>query len=496
MAVNYQRNSPLDAGRLKQTYLGGMWHAATGATDWPIINPATEETLGIARSAGIDQIAAAAKAAQAALPAWASTTAAERADLLRAIADRIDAAAELLAALVTSEVGTPVAVCAAQQVRTAARIFQRTADIACEIAFTAPLGHSEIRRVPVGVVACITPWNYPLYLAACKLAPALAAGCTVILKPSEQAPLAVHALAQTIDAVGLPRGVFNLVGGPGVQVGAQLVEAAGVDFVSFTGSAASGASIAAQAGRMIRRVSLELGGKSAVVVLEDGDLHAAVGAGAAKCFQNAGQTCAAFSRLIVPASRLKEAEAMAESLVAEYRLGDPTDVRTTMGPLVSGAQRTRVREIIDAATRQGARLVCGGSEPPPQLPRGFYVRPTLLSGVEPSMRVAKDEVFGPVLCILSYRNEHEAYAISEATDFGLSGAVWAADAGRATEFARRLRVGSISINGAAVNPDAPFGGFHRSGFGRERGRAGIEEFLTTQALHLPEATRPPGPWKP
>jgi acyl-CoA reductase-like NAD-dependent aldehyde dehydrogenase len=337
-------------------------------------------------------------------------------------------------------------------------------------------------REPIGVVGCITPWNYPLNQIIAKVAPALAAGCTVVLKPSEVAPLNAFLLTEAIDEAGLPAGVFNLVSGVGPVVGEAIAAHPDVDMVSFTGSTRAGKRVAELAAATVKRVALELGGKSANVVLPDADLEKAVSAGVTNCYLNSGQTCTAWTRMLVPRDRLAEAEQVAAARAERYRVGDPLADGTNLGPLVSEIQRDRVRGYIEKGIAEGAKLVTGGAEPPDGLEKGYFVRPTVFSEVTPDMTVAQEEIFGPVLSIIPYDTEDEAVEIANGTIYGLAGGVWSGDPAHAEQVARRLRTGQVDINGAMYNPLAPFGGYKQSGVGRENGRIGFEEFLETKSL--------------
>jgi acyl-CoA reductase-like NAD-dependent aldehyde dehydrogenase len=336
----------------------------------------------------------------------------------------------------------------------------------------------------VGVVGAITPWNYPLHQIAAKVAPALAAGCTVVLKPSEVAPLNAFVLADIFDSVGLPPGVFNLVTGFGPVVGEALAAHRDVDMISFTGSTRAGRRVSEVASATVKRVALELGGKSANVILDDADLSTAVPDGVAKCFLNSGQTCSALTRMLVPRDRLAEVEELATAAAESFTPGDPFADSTRLGPLVSAAQRDRVRTYIDKGIGEGATLLTGGAEAPDGLDHGFFIRPTVFSSVSPDMTIARDEIFGPVLVIIPYDSEDEAVAIANDTEYGLAGGVWAGSAERATAVARRLRTGQVEVNGGRFNPLAPFGGYKQSGNGREYGSFGLEEFLEVKALQL------------
>jgi len=364
------------------------------------------------------------------------------------------------------------------------RILASYAELLPAYAFEETIGNSVVVREPVGVVAAITPWNYPLHQVVAKLAPALAAGCTLVLKPSEIAPLSAFALAEVVHASGLPKGVFNLVCGTGPVVGEALAGHPDVDMVSFTGSTRAGRRVSELASRSVKRVALELGGKSAAVVLEDADLKRAVRQTLNSCFLNSGQTCSALTRLLVPRSKSDEAAALAAELAGTFTVGDPFGGEAKLGPLISATQRERVRGYIKIGIEEGARLLAGGLEAPDGLPKGYYVRPTVFGGVQPRMTIANEEIFGPVLSVMSYADEEDAIAIANGTPYGLAAAVFGADEARARRVAGRLRAGQVDINGGRFNALAPFGGFKQSGHGRELGRYGLEEFLAPKSLQL------------
>lgn len=467
-------------------YIGGQWVAPDGNAFIDVENPATETVIARVPEGTATDADRAARAAAAAFPAWAALSGAQRGAFLQKIADGLKARQDELGRLIASEVGMPVKLATRVQAGNPIFTFAACARIAAEGFAEERIGHSLVLKVPTGPVACITPWNFPLHQIAAKVGAALAAGCTVVLKPSEVAPLNAFLLAEVIEAAGLPAGVFNLVTGYGPVVGEALAAHPALAAVSFTGSTAAGKRVAAVAAATVKRVSLELGGKSASVVLPDADLAAAVKGTVAGCFLNSGQACSALTRLLVPQERYAEAAALAVQAAAAYTLGDPLAEGSRLGPLVSGQQRQRVRAMIDQAVADGAELLCGGSAAPEGLSTGYYVRPTVFGRVRPDAALAREEVFGPVLAILTYRDEAEAEAIANGTDYGLAAAVWSADEARALAFARGLRAGQVDINGAFFNLLAPFGGFKQSGYGRELGRHGVEDFLETQSIQLPQ----------
>jgi acyl-CoA reductase-like NAD-dependent aldehyde dehydrogenase len=401
---------------------------------------------------------------------------------VRRIAAALRERSDAIAHGITREVGMPARLSARIQAGAPIAAWDHYAELALEVEWEQRIGHSLVQQLPVGVVACITPWNYPLHQVTNKVAPALLAGCTVLLKPSELAPSSAFLLAEAVAQAGLPLGVFNLVHGNGPDVGEALVKHPEVDMVSFTGSTRAGQRIAAVAGQDIKRLALELGGKSPAVVLPGADLATAVKATLGGCFLNSGQTCSATTRLLVPRDQAPQAAHLAAELAQSWRMGDPADPATRLGPLVSQAQREKVRGMVHAAIVEGAQLVTRDSALPSH---GFFFPPTVLDQVTPQMAIAREEVFGPVLALIAYDSVDEAVAIANGTDYGLAATVWAATPAAALPVAKRLRAGQVDINGAPFNPQAPFGGFKRSGVGRENGRFGIEEFLEPRSLQLP-----------
>ena len=464
-------------------FIDGAWVSSLDAQVVDVVDAATEDVLETVALGGPADIDRAVLAAGRAFPAWAATPRADRVQLVQRALNLLEQMEDEIARTVAREVGTPLASSLAIQARLALSDVRNSLAAVRALQWEHRIGNSLVVREPAGVVAAITPWNYPLHQVCAKVAPALLAGCTVVLKPSELAPLTAYMLAEVLQAVGLPRGVFNLVPG-GRQAGEALAAHPGVDLVSLTGSVGAGRSVMEAAAKGIRRVSLELGGKSSLVVLEDAPLADAVGRAVSSCFLNNGQTCSALTRLLVHEDQLGEAEALAAAAADKYVVGDPMDPATTLGPLVSKEQQARVQRYVQIGVEEGARLVAGGSDTPAGKSRGFYVAPTVLSGVTNDMRVAQEEIFGPVLTILAYRDETDAVNQANGTPFGLSGGVWSGDPARAEAVARRLRTGQVSVNGGAFNPAAPFGGYKQSGIGRELGVYGLEEFLETKALHL------------
>jgi len=465
-------------------YVGGEWVDPSGPETIDVINSATEEVMGRIPQGSAEDIEAAVSAARAAFDAWSRTSPAERADLLGRIADGLAERQDEIAATIAQELGMPLPLSTAIQAGLPIMSFRSMSELLADFAFEEQVGSSLVVREPVGVVGAITPWNYPLHQIAAKVAAALAAGCTVVLKPSEVVALNAFILAEVIDAVGLPAGVFNLVSGSGPVVGEALAAHPEVDMVSFTGSTRAGKRVGELAAQTVKRLALELGGKSPNLILDDADLPAAVGDGVAKCFLNSGQTCSALTRMLVPRERLAEAEQIAAAAADASTPGDPFAQDTRLGPLVSDTQRERVRGYIAKGEQEGARLVAGGAETPEGLERGYYVRPTVFSDVTTDMTIAQEEIFGPVLAIMPYDDEEEAISIANDTVYGLAAGVWSGDPERAQRVARRIRTGQVEINGGAFNPMAPFGGYKQSGHGRELGRFGFEEYLETKSLQL------------
>src|SRR5215210_3809233 len=449
-------------------YIGGEWVEPAGSDTIEVLNPTTEQPIGR-------------------IPAGSAEDAdrAVRAALCEAIGAELAARGDELAALITSEMGMPIGLSRMIQAGLPSLTFSSMPELVGEVEWEEEVGNSLIVKEPAGVVAAITPWNYPLHQIANKVAPALAAGCTVVLKPSEVVPLNAFVLAEVAKEVGLPPGVFNLVTGTGPVVGEAIVAHPETDMVSFTGSTRAGRRVSELAAQAPKPVSLELGGKSPNVILDDADLEQAVTDGVAKCFLNSGQTCSALTRMLVPRDKLEQAERIA-AVVADdaFTPGDPFADGNALGPLVSEAQRERVRGYIEKGREEGARLVAGGSEPPEGLDTGYFVRPTVFSDVRSDMTIAQEEIFGPVLSIIPYDDEEDAVRIANDSVYGLAGGVWSADPERAKQVARRIRTGQVEVNGGSFNPMAPFGGYKQSGHGRELGKFGIEEYLETKSLQL------------
>jgi aldehyde dehydrogenase (NAD+) len=466
-------------------FIGGEWVEPAGRGSIDVINPTTEEVVGRVPEGTPEDADRAVRAARAAFDSWASVSPYERAQLCAAIGAQLGERGDEIGALITSEMGMPVGLSRMIQAGLPSMAFASMPQLAEEVAWEEEVGNSLIVREPAGVVAAITPWNYPLHQIANKVAPAITAGCTVVLKPSEVVPLNAFVLAEICEAVGLPGGVFNLVSGTGPVVGEAIVSHPDTDMVSFTGSTRAGRRVSQLAAESVKPVSLELGGKSPNVILDDADLQQAVTDGVAKCFLNSGQTCSALTRMLVPRDKLEQAERIAAVVADEaFTPGDPFADGSALGPLVSAAQRERVRGYIEKGRAEGAKLVTGGAEPPEGLETGYFVRPTVFSNVTPEMTIAQEEIFGPVLAIMPYDDEEDAIRIANDTIYGLAGGVWSGDEERAKRVAARIRTGQVEINGGGYNPLAPFGGYKQSGHGREMGRYGLEEFLVAKSLQL------------
>ncbi|PZR81343.1 MAG: aldehyde dehydrogenase family protein, partial [Candidatus Aeolococcus gillhamiae] len=429
-------------------YVGGEWIASTGNRSIAVVNPATEEEVAAVPDGTTEDVDAAVRAARLAFPAWSALPVAERTRFLAALRDGMAARQAELAETITAEMGAPLKVATNVQTGLPLQVLASYLDLAGTMGATETVGNSMVMHEPVGVVAAITPWNYPLHQTIAKLAPALLAGCTVVHKPSEVAPLSTHILAEIAESIGLPAGVYNLVSGTGAVVGEALASHPDVDMVSFTGSTRAGRRVSELASATVKRVALELGGKSANVILDDADITVAVKVGVANCFLNSGQTCTAWTRMLAPASRYDEVVSLAAETAAAYTVGDPTDPATRLGPLATAGQRERVLSYVDRGAAEGARLVCGGREGTGLPERGYYVAPTVFADVAADATIAQEEIFGPVLSIIRCADEEDAVRIANSTQYGLAGAVWSADVDHAVAVARRLRTGQVDINGA------------------------------------------------
>ena len=466
-------------------FIGGRWVAPSGREMIDVHNAGTGEVMGRVPAGNAKDVDAAVAAAREALDKWSSTSPSVRSELLEKISAGLKARADELAKTIAQEVGMPLKLAGRIQAGLPIANFANFAKLLKEFVFEERVGNSLVTREPVGVVAAITPWNYPLHQIALKVAPALAAGCTVVLKPSEVAPFNAFILAEAIEAAGLPQGVFNLVTGYGADAGEALVKHREIDMISFTGSTRAGKRISELAAQSVKRVALELGGKSASVILDDADLASAVKGTVNGCYLNSGQTCTALTRMLVPDSLYQEAARIAAEVANGFTVGDPLAETTRLGPLSSQAQLERVRGFIRKGLQEGAELLAGGADAPEGVPPGgYYVKPTVFGKVRNDMTIAREEIFGPVLSIIAYRDEEDAVRIANDTVYGLAGAVWSRDDARAQRVARRIRAGQVDVNGGAFNMNAPFGGFKQSGHGREAGVYGLEEFLEYKSLQL------------
>jgi acyl-CoA reductase-like NAD-dependent aldehyde dehydrogenase len=462
-------------------YYGGAWQAPAATESIDVVSSASEERIARVPRGTAEDVDRAVKAARAAFPGWSATAVEERAQWLEKLQAAMKARVPQIAEAISHEVGTALGYSTKVQVEFPVMMIGLNAKFIREARLEEELGNSLVVKEPVGVVGCVTPWNYPLHQVICKIAPALAAGCTVVLKPAELAPLSAFMLAEAAHEIGLPAGVLNIVSGPGRVVGEAIVSHPDVDMVSFTGSLAAGRRIASVAGDGIKKVCLELGGKSAFVVLDDAPFEKAIPAGVNNCMQNSGQTCSAWTRMLVPRARQAEVLDLARAQLSKLTLGDPFDAKTRLGPLASASQRETVLGYIEQGKKDGATLIAGGGRPA-GLDKGYFVEPTIFADVTPAMTIAREEIFGPVLAIMPYDSEEEAVRMANDSIYGLSGGVWAGTKERAMVVARQLRTGQVDINGGRFNPLAPFGGYKKSGVGREIGPLALEEFFQLKAI--------------
>jgi aldehyde dehydrogenase (NAD+) len=466
----------------RQLYIDGQWVAPSSDATVPVINPATEAVIGSIALGTAGDVDRAVAAARKAFATFSITPVEERRALLQRIVDLMESRFDDLAHAMTSEMGSATSSCRASQVPAGIAHVRAAIEVLADYQFIVRNGTTAIVREPIGVCGLITPWNWPLYQITAKVAPAIAAGCTVVLKPSELSPLSALLFAQIMHDAGTPPGVFNLVNGSGEEVGAAISSHPDIDMVSITGSVRAGVLVAQAAAPTVKRVVQELGGKSPNILLEDADFEKVVPLGVATGFRNVGQSCSAPTRMIVPAARLGEVEELARRYVETLVVGDPQNPDTTLGPIANKAQFDRVQQMIAVGINEGARLLCGGPGRPEGLDKGYFARPTIFSGVTTGMRIAQEEIFGPVLCILPYATEEEAVAIANDTVYGLGGHVQSADLDHARRVALRIRSGQVHINHPAWDSHAPFGGYKQSGNGREYGVFGLEEYLETKAI--------------
>ena len=467
-----------------QLYINGKWVQPMGTGSIDVINPATEEIIGKIPVGSADDVDKAASAARIAFDSWAKSSIEERINILNALSNALKEKGESIAQTITAEVGTPIGYSRVAMVGTPRVVSRSYAKILENFDWEEKVRNSIICKEPIGVCAFITPWNFPLHQIIGKVAPAIAAGCTMILKPSKEAPLSAFILADILHEIGLPPGVFNLVSGHGSEIGNYMSSHPEVDMVSFTGSTGAGVAVSEAAATTVKRVTLELGGKSANVALDDADPILVAKKAIGACHQNSGQTCSALTRLIIPESMSDEVYEIIAKKNNSYTVGDPLEENTRCGPMVSLRQQKSVSTYIQSGISEGATLVSGGLGMPEGISKGYYVKPTIFANVSPDMKIWKEEIFGPVLVITTYKSEEEALILANDSIYGLSGGVWSKDEERAIKFAKEMRTGQVSVNGGTFNVSAPFGGYKLSGNGRELGTHGLNEFLEIKSIQL------------
>jgi aldehyde dehydrogenase (NAD+) len=463
-------------------YIDGAWQKPAGTETIDVRSASTEETIGrVPKGTAADVDRAVAAARRAFDTSWSRTTPAERAEWLHKLAAALEARVNDIANTISQEVGMPIRMSTMIQAQLPVTVTKTFATLAATLHLEEQVENSIVVREPFGVAGAITPWNYPLHQIMLKVAPAIAAGCTIVLKPAELAPLNAGHLAEACLEIGLPPGVLNIVNGSGSVVGEAIVRHPDVDMISFTGSVRAGQRVSAVAAETIKKVTLELGGKSAFVVLDDAPFDKAIPAGVNNAMLNSGQTCSAWTRMVVPRARMPEALELAAATAARLTLGDPLDPKAKLGPVISANQRDIVEGYIRKGLAEGARVIAGGRRPE-GFARGYYLEPTIFADVTSKMTIAQEEIFGPVLTILPYDTEEEAVGIANDSIYGLAGGVWSGDKERAIAVARRIRTGQVDVNGGRFNPFAPFGGYKRSGIGREFGKYGLEEYLQIKSI--------------
>ncbi|HKW17005.1 MAG TPA: aldehyde dehydrogenase family protein [Terriglobales bacterium] len=466
----------------RQFYIDGKWVNPVQPRDFSVINPATEEPIATISLGSEADVHSAVAAAKKAFESHSETTVADRLKLLLRIIDLYKSRSEELARTISLEMGAPISFAKSAQVPAGLAHLAEMARVLSYFKFEELQGPTLMRREPIGVCGLITPWNWPMNQIACKVAPALAAGCTVVLKPSEVAPLSAHLFTEILHEAGVPSGVFNLIQGDGPTVGAAIASHPDVAMVSFTGSTRAGVAVAMNAARTVKRVTQELGGKSANIILEDADFECAVSEGVKSCFRNTGQSCNAPTRMLVPDSKLELAIDIARGTAESLVVGDPSDARTNLGPLASQAQFEKVQSLIKIGLDEGATLVTGGAGRPAGLPKGFYAKPTVFANVDNQMTIAREEIFGPVLCLIAYKDDEDALRIANDSIYGLSGFVTSGDLEHSRRVAKRIRAGNVHVNNARVDFRGSFGGYKQSGNGREWGESGLLEFLEQKAI--------------
>jgi aldehyde dehydrogenase (NAD+) len=465
-----------------QFYIDGAWVESSSGKTLPVVNPATEEPLYEIALATKDDVDRAVTAARRAFQTFSRSPVQERIALLERIASIYKRRAKEIGSAISDEMGAPITLAERAQAGSGLGHILSTIDVLKTYRFEERLGGATLVREPIGVIGMITPWNWPLNQIACKVAPALGAGCTMVLKPSEYTPSSALIFAEILDEAGVPKGVFNLVNGLGSEVGVAMSSHPGIDMVSFTGSTRAGIDVAQRAAVTVKRVSQELGGKSPNIILDDADLQKAVSAGTAHCFNNSGQSCNAPTRMLVPLAKMKDAAAIAKAVADKTKPGDPRAEGTVIGPVVNKIQWDKIQGLIKKGIEEGATLAAGGLGRPDGLNKGYYVRPTVFSDVTNEMTIAREEVFGPVLSIIGYKDDADAVRIANDTPYGLAGYVWSGDAARGREIALQIRAGNVNLNGSQNDRAAPFGGYKQSGNGREWGVFGLEDYLEVKAI--------------
>jgi aldehyde dehydrogenase (NAD+) len=466
----------------RKFFIDGQWVTPAGRQERGVTNPATEETIGTILLGTSEDVNLAVAAARRAFETYSQTTREERLELLGRVVKAFQANMPRLAQAISDEMGAPMKLALQAQAGSGLGHLMTALNVLKDFEFEEMIGTTQVRREPVGVCGLITPWNWPINQITCKVGPALAAGCTMVLKPSEIAPLSAHIFAEILVEAGVPKGVFNLVDGEGPTVGEAMSNHPDIDMMSFTGSTRAGIAVAKAAANTVKRVSQELGGKSANIILEDADLNAAVKTGVISMMSNTGQSCNAPSRMLIPAKLYEEAVKIAQQVASKPVVGDPRAEGTTMGPIANKTQYEKVQKLLEKGVAEGAKVVVGGPGRPDGLTRGYFVKPTVFANVTNEMTIAREEIFGPVLCMIPYNDIEEAVKIANDTVYGLSGYVYAGNLENARKVARRLRTGMVHLNGAAGDINAPFGGYKQSGNGREWGKEGIKEFLETKAV--------------
>ena len=466
----------------REFYIDGAWRQPASAALIDVVNPATEETAAQIAGGSAADVDRAVSAARAAFPAYAGTSRDDRIALLQRIDEGFVRRREELARAMSLEMGVPITAARNVHFPSGPAHLQETIKVLRTFEFETLRGTTLVAKEPIGVCGLITPWNFPINQVICKVAPALAAGCTMVLKPSEVSPLSALIIAEILAEAGVPRGVFNLVNGDGASVGQAIAAHPGIDMVSFTGSTRAGIAVARTAADTVKRVAQELGGKSANILLPDADFERAVSAGVARCFNNSGQSCVSPTRMLVPRARIEDATAVARKAASAMTVGMPSEESTVLGPVAHRAQFDKVQRLIETGITEGAQLACGGPGRPDGLTRGFFVRPTIFADVDPAMTIAREEIFGPVLCLIAYEDEDDAVRIANDTPYGLAAYVQSGNLDRARSVARRLRAGNVQLNDPPVDRGAPFGGYKQSGNGREWGEFGVNEYLEIKGI--------------